>query len=125
MNSNKKVLNYCPNFYKIVNFNYDDNDYITDKLVTIYKDYIFKADISNGNVVEQVKKIDYVLSRYIDDYLFRKELNRELPNVKIKKNCSDILKAIVDSVIEIFNNYQEYSTRRIYISRWIWFIFFY
>lgn len=119
MNRNKEVLKYCPNFHKIVNFNYDEADYITDKLVTIYKDYIFKINLNNNESIENVKKIDYVLSRYIDDYLFRKELNRELPTVKINKNCTDILKAIIDCVIEIFDNYQEYSTRRIYISRWI------
>lgn len=119
MNRNKEVLNHCPNFYKIVNFAYDENDYISDKLISIYKDYIFKINIANSDEVETVKMIDYVLGKYIDDYLFRKELYKELPQVRIKKNCTDILRAIVDSVIAIFHNYEEYSTRRIYISRWI------
>lgn len=119
MNKNKEVLKYCPNFYKIVNFVYDENDYISDKLISIYEDYIFKINVYNQDEIETVKKIDYVLGKYIDDYLFRKELYKELPQVRIKKNCTDILKAIVESVIAIFNNYQEYSTRRIYISRWI------
>lgn len=119
MNHNKEVLKYCPNFYKIVNFVYDENDYITDKLVSIYEDYIFKIDICNIDDVETTKKIDYVLGKFIDDYLFRKELYKELPQVRIKKNCPNVLKAIVESVIAIFNNYQEFSTRRIYISRWI------
>ena len=35
MNKNKEVLKYCPNFYKIVNFVYDENDYITDKLIKL------------------------------------------------------------------------------------------
>lgn len=119
MSKNKEVLKYCPNFYKIVNFVYDENDYITDKLISIYEDYIFKIDICNSDEVETVKKIDYVLGKFIEDYLFRKELYKELPQVRIKKNCADVLKAIVESVIAIFNNYQEFSTRRIYISRWI------
>ena len=119
LNKNKEVLKYCPNFYKIVNFVYDENDYISDKLISIYEDYIFKIDIYNNEEIETVKKIDYVLGKYMDDYLFRKELYKELPQVRIKKNCTDVLKAIVESVIAIFNNYQEYSTRRIYISRWI------
>lgn len=119
MNKNKEILNYCPNFYKIVNFNYDEDDYITEKIFSVYKDYIFKIDLSNSSDLEMVKKLDYVLGRYIEDYLFRKELSKEIMHVKIKKDCSDILKAIVMSVIDIFDNYQEYSTRRIYISRWI------
>lgn len=119
MNNNKAVLQYCPNFYKIVNFDYEEEDFVTDKLFSIYEDYIFKINLGSSEDIESVKQIDYVLGRYIDDYLFRKELSKELPKVKIKKNCPNVLQAIVDSIIAIFNNYQEYSTRRIYISRWI------
>lgn len=119
MNNNKVVLKYCPNFYKIVNFNYDESDYITEKLFSIYEDYIFKIDIHNIDEIENAKNLDYVLGKYIDDYLFRKELSKELLQVRIKKNCTDIIKAIVESIISIFNRYQEFTTRNIYISRWI------
>ena len=36
MQSNKEVLKYCPNFYRIVNFDYSNDDYITEKLISIY-----------------------------------------------------------------------------------------
>lgn len=119
MQHNKDVLRYCPNFYRIVNFDYSQDDFITEKLISIYEDYVFKIDLSNLEDIKTVQKIDKVLCKYIEDYAFRKEMRRELVEVRIKKSCTDVLKAIVDSVIAIFTRYEEYTTRNIYISRWI------
>ena len=119
MNNGKEVIALCPNYYKIVNFEYDEEDYISEKLINIYKDYLFKINVSNVEDVNTAKKMDEVLNKYIDDYVFRKEMNKELLKVKINRSCADILKAIVDSILAIFNHYQEYTTRNIYVSRWI------
>ena len=119
MNNGKEIIALCPNYYKIVNFDYDDEDYISEKLINIYKDYLFKININSIDDVNTAKQMDEVLNKYIDDYVFRKEMNKELLNVKINKSCTDILKAIVDSILAIFNHYQEYTTRNIYVSRWI------
>lgn len=119
MNKNKLVLENCPNFYRIVNFEYFEEDCVTDKLIKIYEDFIFKVDIANFEEIEMVKKIDYVLGKYIDDYLFRRKMQKEIFNVKIKKTCTDILHTIVESIIAIFNRYEEETSRNIYISRWI------
>ncbi len=115
----KDVLNYCPNFNRIVNFDYTKEDYISSKLVRVYKDFIFKANIYDSEDVKRISDIDYVLGRYIDDYSFRKELRVEIVHVKVKKTCTDILRAIVESIIHIFDNYLENSTKKIKIARWI------
>lgn len=119
MNKNKLVLDNCPNFYRIVNFDYFEDDYITDKLIKIYESFIFNIDIANVEEIKKVNKIDYVLGKYIDDYLFRRRMQTEIVNVKIKKSCTNVLHAIVESIITIFNRYEEETTRNIYISRWI------
>ncbi len=119
MNKNKLVLNYCPNFYRIINFDYFEEDNVTEKLIKIYENYIFNIDISNEEDIKLVQKIDYVLGKYMDDYIFRRKMQVEITQVRIKKNCPNILKAVVESMISIFNRYEEETTRNIYISRWI------
>ncbi len=119
MSDNKKVLTYCPNFYKIIDFKPIANDEITDKLIRMYKEYIFKVDLNNEENISEIKRLDEALSKYIDDYIFRKELKKQILLVKVKNDCKDILKFFVDKIISIFNNYKESSTRVIYISRWI------
>ena len=119
MSDNKKVLIYCPNFYKIIDFKPITSDEITDKLIRMYKEYIFKVDINNEENVSEIKRLDEALSKYIDDYIFRKELKKQILLVKVTNECKDILKFFVDKIISIFNSYKESSTRVIYISRWI------
>ena len=41
MNNNKLIIDNCPNFYKIINFDYFQDDLFTDKLIKIYRMYIF------------------------------------------------------------------------------------
>ena len=44
MNRNKDILKYCPNYYTIINFDFKDNDIVSDKLIKVYKSYIFSID---------------------------------------------------------------------------------
>ncbi len=119
MNINKEIIGYCPNFYKIMNFVPYEDDIISEKLIKLYQKYIFKIDINNLEDVERIKQLDHVVNKYIDDYLFRKEMQKEILNIRVKKDAKDLLKEIINSIIKIFNNYEEYTTRVIYISRWI------
>ncbi len=117
MNNNNEVLKYCPNYYNIVNFDFQEDDLVSDKLIKIYKSYIFSIDILNQEEVAKLQELDRVLSNYIHDYLFRSTLQKEIVTVKVKRE--NILQNLVDSILKIFNNYEEYTTRKIYVSRWI------
>src|SRR5574344_3097307 len=119
MNNNKLIIKYCPNFYKIVNFENSENDVLTNKLISIYREYIFHINIQNEDDLVRAKKIDSVVTKYIDDYSFRNELRKEFVNLRVSKEASNILKEFVDSIIKIFNNYENFTTRVIYVSRWI------
>ncbi len=116
---NKLVLDICPNFYRIINFEYFEEDSVTEKLIKIYEDFIFKADLDNREEINMVKRIDYVLGKYIDDYFFRRRMQQEIFRVKVTNTCTNILKTIVENIISIFNKYEEDTKRNIYISRWI------
>ena len=119
MNNNKKVLTYSPNFYKIIEFKPIEGDEITKSIIKMYKEYIFKVDINiNENIIE-IGKLDEAVSKYIDDYIFRKELKKGLQELKVKNDCKDILKFVIDYIINLFNRYKASNTRVIYISRWI------
>ena len=119
MDKNKKIISYCKNFYKIINFVPYESDVITEKIIAIYKKYIFKIDVNNKEDLETVKELDFVLNKYIDDFLFRKEFQKQILTIKVEKDAKDILKELIKSMLKIFYRYEESSTRVIYISRWI------
>lgn len=118
MKNNKRVLKYCPNFHKIINFDYSEDDYISHRLVSVYKEYIFVADLSSPENVLKVETLDTTVNRYINDYFFRKEMSASLKEIQVKKQ-ENILLAVVEQIIKIYNRYETDYTRNIYISRWI------
>lgn len=118
MNNNKEILNYCQNYYKIIDFNFSEEDFITEKLIKIYKQFIFNVDINNTNEVNKVVELDNILNLYIEDYEFRGELQKEIVKVKVRKD-SNILVSLIESIIKIFTDYEEYTTKKIYIAKWI------
>ena len=112
-------MSLCPNFYRVVDFDYFEDDIITEKLIKVYKSYIFHIDINNKEEIRIVKQIDYVLGKYIDDYLFRHAMQSEFVHMKVKKSCVDILRSIIEGILKIFIKYEEETTKKIYIARWI------
>ena len=119
LNINKQIISYCPNFYKIIDFTPYEDDKISDKLIRLYQKYIFKIDINNEEDIESVRQLDKALNKYIDDYTFRKEMQKQIFSLRVRKDAVDMLKEIINYIIKIFDNYEEYTTRVIYISKWI------
>ena len=117
-NNNKLIVEQCPNFYKIVNFDYFEDDKFTDSLIKIYRAFIFSVNPLNNEDIEKVKEIDNVLAKYIDDYNFRKTMKFELVKVRFESK-EHLLQNLVNSIIGIFEKYEEGQTRNIYIARWI------
>lgn len=118
MNKNKQVLKHCPNFYKIINYEYYEDDKLSEKIVNVYCDYIFNSDLSKKNTINKIEQLDIIVNKYIDDYFFRKELCAEMKRIRIRKD-ENILDSIVNWIIKVFDNYEMGYTRNIYFSRWI------
>ncbi len=118
MKKNKQILKHCPHFYKIINFEYFEEDELSKKLLDVYEEYVFQVELENKNAVMKLEQLDIILNKYIDDDFFRKEVKAEMRRIKIKKG-EDILNAIVNWIIHVFDNYEVGYTRNIYFSRWI------
>ncbi len=118
MNQKKEILNYCPNYYNIINFDFTEEDMITEKLIKLYKQYVFSTDPKNPSDVSRVQELDNILNIYIEDYGFRGELQKEIVKVRVKKD-SNVIVSLIESIIKIFTDYEEYTTKKIYIARWI------
>ncbi len=115
----KEILNHCHNFYEIINFEPLEGDNITPKMINLYRKYIFKDTELTEEKIKKIKDLDVAMKKYIDDYIFRKDMQNCILNLKIPKDTKDIIKIIIDKIIDFFKNYNVYTTRVIYISRWI------
>ncbi len=115
----KEILKVCTNFYEIINFEPLEGDNFTPKMINLYREYIFKEENVSEERLEEIKNLDKAMKRYIDDYLFRKDMQTCISTIKVSRDTKDIIKVFIQKIVDFFLNYNEYTTRVIYISRWI------
>ncbi len=118
MDKNRLVLEHCPHFYTIINFEYYSNDIISEHLIDVYEKYIFSIDLEDKEAVGKIEKLDTVLYKYINDFCFRDQVQADIRRIKVRRG-DNILDTIVTAIIRIFNDYEISKTRRIQITRWI------
>lgn len=118
MDRNKEILKHCPHFYTIINFEYYSDDIISEKLLDIYQKYIFSVDINNSENIKKIEKLDRVMFRYINDFVFRKEIKQDITKVKVQRG-ENILESIVTAIINFFDKYDLIAIRRVPVTRWI------
>ncbi len=116
---NKEILKYCTNFYEIINFESADGDNFTPKMISLYRNFIFKKEKLTEDRITEIVNMDKAMKKYIDDYLFRKDMQNCILSIKVSSETKDLLKIIVEKIIDFFINYAHYTTRIVYISKWI------
>ena len=116
---NKIILKYCPNYYRIINEEFFELDYISDKVIQVLQAFIFSINIKNKTDLKKVSALDKALVRYFDDREFKTYLSNHLVALKVSKKETDIMRFIADSIIKAHEKYLEGFTRNLYISKWI------
>lgn len=117
--NNKIILKYCPDYYRIINEEFSDFDYLTDRVIGVYQSYIFSIDISNKAQLKTVNHLNKAVARYIDDREFKTILNNFLMSLKVSKSVSNIYEFISMEIIKEYDKYMEGFTRNLYIPRWV------
>ena len=116
---NKVVLKYCPDYYRIINEEFNELDYMSDKIIQVFQQYIFSIDIRNKNDIKKISSLNKAIVRYFDDREFKTILTNFLLALKVPKGSKNVVSIIVDNIIEQHLKYMEGFTRNIYIPRWI------
>ena len=117
--NNKIILKYCPDYYRIINEEFSDYDYLTDKVIEIYQSFIFSINVSDKSELKLVSHLNKAVARYVDDREFKKILNNFLMSLKVSKKVTNIYAYIASSIISEYDKYMEGFTRNLYIPKWI------
>ena len=117
--NNKIILKYCPDYFRIINEEFNELDYMTDKVIGIYQSYIFSVDVNNKADLKLVNTLNKAIARYIDDREFKTILNNFLVSLKVSKSETDVIGYIAKKIISEYEKYMEGWTRNLYIPRWV------
>lgn len=115
----KKILETCPHYDEIINFDFDYNDELTIDLIDWYKDLIFSCDGDNNNEKEIIKMIDNSMYMYINDYKYRKGLVKIIDTKDIDLNCEKSIRRLIKKILDYTNKYESREVLNITSSRWI------
>lgn len=116
---NKIILNYCKDYYRIINEEFTELDFMTSKLIQIYQSYIFSINVKNKSERKKIIALNEAVVRYFEDREFKKMLTNFLVSLKVSKKETNVLLYIVNAIIKEHEKYMEGLTRNLYIPRWI------
>ncbi len=118
-NKNKEIVSVCKYYYDIVNFDIYESDKISQKIINLYKSYIFSMENVTKREKEKLKEIDKIVYKFLTDKRFNKEIIKELSHLKVSRGITNLVEYVMNKMIEYYENYKTIYTRNIYIPRWI------
>lgn len=116
---NKIILKYCKDYYRIINEEFSEFDYMSDKIIRIYQSYIFSLNSRNKNDIKKAMNLNTAVSRYFDDREFRTLLTNNLQSLKMSKKETNVVAFLANAIVKEYEKYMEGYTRNLYIPRWI------
>ena len=115
----KKILETCPHYDEIINFEFDYNDEITIDLIDWYKDLIFSCDGDDENEIKIIKLIDNSMYMYVNDYKYRKGLSNIINPREIDLNSEKNIKKLIKKILDYTSRYETNEILNVKSSRWL------
>lgn len=116
---NKIILKYCKDYYRIINEEFTEMDYMSGKIIQIFQTYIFSINVKVKSELKKIMVLNNAVARYFDDMEFKKILTNFLVCLKVSKKEKNVIGYIVDAIINEYKKYIKGYTRNLYIPRWI------
>lgn len=115
----QKILENCPNYDKIVNYEYPYGDTLSKKLIDWYRDIIFSANGSNDNQLMLIKAIDKCMYLYIRDNKYKRGLRKIITIEELTLEDKSIIKESIKKLIEFTRMYEKREVREVNIAKWL------
>ena len=114
-----KILSNCPNYDKIVNYEYEYGDTLSSKLIDWYRELIFSCDGENVNQLRIIYQIDHSLSMYVDDSQYKRGLSKILSKDEVDLNNSVLIQGVIKKIIEFTNQYERDEILELVNNKWL------
>ncbi len=113
------ILSNCPNYDKIVNYEYEYGDTLSSKLIDWYRELIFSCDGGNNNQLKIIYEIDHCLSLYVDDNQYKRGLSKILSKDEVDLNNSTLIQNAIKKIIEFTNQYERDEILELVNNKWL------
>ena len=114
-----KILSNCPNYDKIVNYEYEYGDTLSSKLIDWYRELIFSCDGENVDQLRIIYQIDHCLSLYVEDNQYKRGLSKILSKDEVDLNNSVLIQRVIKKIIEFTNQYERDEILELVSNKWL------
>lgn len=114
-----KILSNCPNYDKIVNYEYEYGDILSSKLIDWYRELIFSCDGENTNQLRIIYQIDHSLSLYVEDSLYKRGLSKILSMDDVSLDDSFLIQNVIEKIINFTNQYERDEILELVNNKWL------
>ncbi len=115
----KKVLENCPNFNAIVNYEYPYGDVLSKKLIDWYRELIFSANGNNENQLMLIRALDRSLYLYVRDNKYKRGIRKIITTEELALNNKELIKDVIKKLIEFTSSYEKKEVREVSTSKWL------
>lgn len=115
----KKILENCPHYDMIINYEYPYGDILSKKLIDWYRELIFSANGNNENQLMLIKSLDKSLYLYVKDNKYKRGLRKIISVDELTFDDKNIIKEVIKKLIEFTSNYEKKEVREVNIAKWL------
>lgn len=119
INHVRKILENCPNFDKIVNYEYPYGDVLSKKLIDWYRELIFSANGNNESQLMVINALDKSLYLYVKDNKYKRGIRKIISVDELSFENKEVIKEVIKRIIEFTNSYEKKELRDFSIGRWL------
>ncbi len=103
----------CPNYDKIVNFLYLENDIVSKLLIEYYQEYVFNIKSEKSKL-----KIDGIMGLYTDKEDFYKYVQNYF-DISNNNEIYDNYDKVIRKLVKVYQEYEINALKNIKNSRWL------
>lgn len=113
--SARRILEFCPYYDDIINYDIGYDDEFSFDLIDWYKDLVFSFDCDK----DIIRLIDKSMYLYVNSYEYRNGFRRIVNIRDIDLNSDKRIKRLIRKIINYTNRYENMIVFNIKTNRWI------
>lgn len=115
----RKVLQNCPHFDRIVNYEYPYGDVLSKKLIDWYRELIFSANGDDEKQLLLINALDRSLYLYIKDNKYKRGLRKIISNEELTFDDKNLIKNVIKKLIEYTSIYEKKEVLEFNNTKWL------
>ncbi len=115
----KQILENCPNYERIIHYEYPYGDYLSKKLIDWYRELIFSANGNDDNQLLLIRALDRSLFLYVKDNKYKRGLRKVITADDLVLDNKELIKDVIKKLIEFTSSYEKEEVREVSVSKWL------